>query len=90
MNKVITTWLWLIPAFAYADITCHLHPRGMNTQNEQSPRLIGPFANQQQCEKENERIYQLKGRCHCSFTNPGLPFIYKEFDSGTERNIPVP
>ena len=74
MNKLITFLLWLAPAVCCADMSCHLHPPDVNQRNEQSRRLIGPFATQQQCENENELRYHLRGRCHCSFAN-SRPFM---------------
>jgi hypothetical protein len=89
-GQLLLIMLWLIPTFSYAEVTCHIHSPEVTKQNTTTKKLIGPFSSQQTCEIENEHLYQLKGRCHCSFANSGKPFIYNDFNSKLNRKIPIP
>jgi len=77
MNKGLIFSLWLVPILSYAQISCHIHPPNTKFDNESIQGLIGPFANLNSCEQENHRLYQLKGRCHCRFSQQIMPFKQK-------------
>lgn len=88
--RLVLLSLGVIPLLAFAEITCHLHPAKVGQQEEQTQKLIGPFTGSQQCKKENARLFQFKGRCHCYSNKFGSPFIYQEFTSNIQKTIPVP
>jgi hypothetical protein len=82
----------LVPALSYAELTCHLHPPGEKIFNDKSGKLIGPFNNMDECEKENQRVYKLKGRCHCTFSKFGSPLLpaYPEVEQAPNPIAPDP
>ena len=94
-TKNILRWKLILlfcfyPLQTFAEITCHLHPVENIKQPDQTTKLDGPYSNRQQCNKENERLYQFKGRCHCTFIRQVLPFDYNEFNSNTKEDSALP
>ncbi|MDH5602249.1 MAG: hypothetical protein OEY78_13210 [Gammaproteobacteria bacterium] len=71
------------PVSALAEFSCHLHPAN-DKQVVQPIKLHGPYISQQECNKENERLYLLKGRCHCSFTQQLRWFDNTELNNGLD------
>lgn len=73
-----------------AEITCHLHPFTGLKDSDQTTRLQGPYSNQEECNNENKRLYQLKGRCHCTFTTNTRPFNLKSPESIPQQYNTLP
>ena len=71
---------------AVAELSCHIHPPTTTGQPDKKIKLAGPYRNQNECNKENERLYSLKGRCHCSFTQQFRLFNDSELNSRPGTN----
>lgn len=61
-----------LPSLGQANMQCHLHPPRTNTND--TPAIIGPFANQAECERENAERFHNQGRCHCQLDS-GIPML---------------
>lgn len=77
MSKTLLISFLLLPSLAHAQLSCHIHPPDSKLNSDSAQTPIGTFANLKMCEKENHQLFQLKGRCHCRFFQPSMPFLEK-------------
>ena len=77
-------------SYTFAEISCHLHPAKVLNYSYQTTRIQGPYSNQEECNHENKRLYQLKGRCHCTFTTKTRPFNTESPESKPQEYNALP
>jgi len=87
MNKYFFIIFLLIPFGVNAALTCHLHPPNDSNNTDSSVLLRGPYTSQKFCEKENNKWYKMKGRCHCVFSDRVMPFLSSPKFNDNNRDL---